>query len=151
MSSNSNNLIFGYKTNFVNNIRELLTSQEESVNFVVLPLFHPRFRRDNNGISLNRNGSGTRSDRELESKDWISNVVGLISNWIDLDNSSSSIAKNSEVALKQEFQWSSHLGLQAILLPKPSLRCQNYARCVSQLSNDMSRYLSIYIYIFIVT
>ena len=131
--------LVGYKTNFVNNIREFLSSQEESINFVVIPLFHPRFRRDNIGISLSRTGTTTRSDRELESKDWISNVVGLISNWIDLDNHSVNISKNSELALKQEIIWSAHLGLQALLLPKPSIKCQNYARFISQISNEMSR------------
>jgi hypothetical protein len=37
----------------------------------------------------------------LESSTWIANVVGKISEWIDLDNPSANIRRQSEEALKQ--------------------------------------------------
>jgi hypothetical protein len=37
----------------------------------------------------------------LESATWIANVVGKISEWIDLDNPSATIRRQSEEAVKQ--------------------------------------------------
>ena len=84
---------------FISNIQDALN--EASVNkqnFLVTPLvkmnyskkyeyetyllifqFHPRFRRNFATVSSNRSGPGTRSDTVLESKDWIANIVGKIS------------------------------------------------------------------------
>eukprot|EP01041_Mallomonas_annulata_P008129 gene8129-16686_t len=126
----------GTDSGFISDINEALgTAEKNQQDFVVAPLFHPRFRRDAQGISSCRQGPGSRSDRVLESKDWIANVVGKISEWIDLDNPSESIRKGSEQTLKQEFLWASHLGLQAVILPPPNLNSPNYARCIQQLSS----------------
>jgi protein arginine N-methyltransferase 5 len=127
-------LIFGTREYNIRNIRDTLSSAEElKIDFVVTPLFHPRLRRDVKGTSSSRTGPITRSDRELDSKDWIANVVGEVSEWIDCDNPDPSIQKASEKALKQEFNWASHLGLQALVFPMPCLRSPNYAALIQQL------------------
>lgn len=84
-------------------------------------------------MSAKREGPLSRSDRLLECKDWIANVVGKTSEWLDLDNPSDTVRKASEEALKQEFSWACHLGLQAVLLPFPTRACPNFARCVQQM------------------
>ena len=129
-----NHLIFGTREYNVRTIRETLSAAEElKVDFVLTPLFHPRLRRDDKGISSCRSGPTTRSDRELDSKGWIANVVGEISDWIDCDNHDSSIQKSSEKAMRQEFAWACHLGLQALVFPIPSLRSPNFAAIIQQL------------------
>ena len=127
-------LIFGKREHDILNIRSTLSSAEElKVDFVVIPLFHPRLRRDLSGISNSREGPITMSDRELDSKTWISNVVGEISGWIDCDNPDPTIQKTSERALRQEFAWAAHLGLQALVFQMPCLRSPNFASILQHL------------------
>lgn len=133
------NVIFGYKSNFVANIHECLErlSDQQGLVFAAIPLFHPRFRRDNNGISDGRSGPKTRSDRVIESNKWISNIVGVLSPWIDLENDAPSISLSSETALFEEFNWGCHLGMQSLLLPTPSKSpSPNYSRCILQLCSQ---------------
>jgi type II protein arginine methyltransferase len=127
-------LIFGTREFNVHTIRDTLSSAEDlKVDFVVVPLFHPRLRRDMTGTSGSREGPVTRSDRELDSKDWIANIVGEISGWIDCDNPDPTTQKSSEKAMRQEFAWASHLGLQALVFPMPCLRSPNFAAIIQQL------------------
>lgn len=71
-------IILGTETNFVRNIDETLNiAKDRKQDFVVIPLFHPRNRRDVES-EAHRTGPGTRSDMVLESTEWISNVVGKI-------------------------------------------------------------------------
>ena len=132
-------LIFGKREYHVQTIRDTLSSAEElKVDFIVTPLFHPRLRRDLAGTSSSRDGPMTRSDRELNSKDWISNVVGEISGWIDCDNPDAQLQKSSVAAIRQEFEWASHLGLQALIFPMPCLRAPNFAASIQQLCSASS-------------
>lgn len=131
MPTSKSNLVFAFEINHVRDIRETLQHASlDRLDFVVIPLFHPRFRRDSSSISNERLGPGTRSDRELECKDWISNVVGKISDWIQLDNTDSSLRKSSEEAFHKEMSWASHLGLQAVILPSPPIVSPNYSKCL---------------------
>ena len=58
-------LVFGIRLHCVRKIDEALdTAAGNSAEFVVVPLFHPRMRRDKI-TSSNRTGARTRSDREL--------------------------------------------------------------------------------------
>lgn len=52
------------------------------------------------------------SDLVLSPSQWSSHVVGKISSWIDLDSEDDVLRKDSEIALKQEIAWASHLSLQ---------------------------------------
>jgi protein arginine N-methyltransferase 5 len=73
-------VILGYETSNVSDINSALSFAANSkIEFLAIPLFHPRFRRDNRGISDSREGPISRSDLVLPSKDWISNIVGKIS------------------------------------------------------------------------
>ncbi|KAK3011206.1 hypothetical protein RJ639_011739, partial [Escallonia herrerae] len=64
---------------------------------------------------------------------------GKISSWIDLDSDDEMLRQDSEIALKQEIGWASHLSLQACLLPAPKgAACGNYARCVNQILQNLS-------------
>ncbi|KAK2973074.1 hypothetical protein RJ640_012324 [Escallonia rubra] len=79
------------------------------------------------------------SDLVLSPTQWSSHVVGKISSWIDLDSEDEMLRQDSEIALKQEIGWASHLSLQACLLPAPKgAACGNYARCVNQILQNLS-------------
>ena len=72
----------------------------------------------------------------LNSQTWTRNVVGMISEWIDLDNPSPELRKKSEAIVKQEFQWASHLGLQAVIFPTPAVISPNFNRTIRQFCSD---------------
>ncbi|KAK6129797.1 hypothetical protein DH2020_036450 [Rehmannia glutinosa] len=78
------------------------------------------------------------SDLVLSPSQWSSHVVGKISSWIDLDSEDETLRKDSEIALKQEIAWASHLSLQACLLPTPKgTSCANYAKCLNQILQNL--------------
>ncbi|RHY93359.1 hypothetical protein DYB37_000213, partial [Aphanomyces astaci] len=102
------------------------------------PLFHPRFRRDANGVSDARNGPQTRSDLVLDSRGWTSSVIGNVSKWIDLDSLCDHVRWTAEAVFKQELAWASHLSLTAVVTPSlHSARSNaNYARIVNQAASQ---------------
>ncbi|KAL0407905.1 UNVERIFIED_CONTAM: protein arginine N-methyltransferase 1.5, partial [Sesamum radiatum] len=59
------------------------------------------------------------SDLVLSPSQWSSHVVGKISSWIDLDSEDVTLRKDSEIALKQELAWASHLSLQVVISGQP--------------------------------
>ncbi|GFQ03706.1 protein arginine n-methyltransferase 1.5 [Phtheirospermum japonicum] len=78
------------------------------------------------------------SDLVLSPSQWSSHVVGKISSWLDLDSEDETLRKDSEVVLKQEIAWASHLSLQACLLPTPKgTSCANYAKCLNQILQNL--------------
>ena len=104
----SDKIIYGFERRNNSDIRNgLSTASSIQAEFVLTPLFHPRLRRDVIGVSETRKGPGTRSDRELESRDWVSNVIGKVSHWIDLDSPLDNIRKASEATFKKEISWTS--------------------------------------------
>lgn len=105
---------------------------EEKMNAVIVPLFHPRFKRDSEGVSDARDGPQSRSDLVLDSRGWTSSIIGGISKWINLDSLCPRVRLASEKVLKQEVAWATHLSVSAALLPTPSNRCPNYARTLNQ-------------------
>ena len=52
-------------------------------------------------------------------------------------NVSNDTRLSSELSLVEEFSYACHLGLQAILLPRPNLRCIpiNYIRSINSIGN----------------
>lgn len=68
----------------------------------------------------------------LSSAQWSSCVVGRVSPWIAVDSLDASVAHASEVALKQELAWATHLTVPAALLPAMGPRNASLARCISQ-------------------
>ena len=104
--------VIGFETNCVHDVEELLKVAEISkLEFLSIPLFHPRFRAPYN-LDIPRNGPSTRSDTVVKSSCWISNFVGRVSEWIDLDNISLQVREISEKRITIEVSWMIHLGLQ---------------------------------------
>ena len=136
---------FGYEDTSVVNIKESLREAERlKFDFLAVPLFHPRLRRDRLGVSGARSGPLTRSDRELESVEWISNVVGTVSPWVDCDNPDARVRAASVAVLREEVAYGTHLGLQALVLPPPSVCAPNYAAVIKQLC-DGSAYQQLWV------
>ena len=82
------NVVIGYETNFVSDINESLNdASKQGFEFLVLPSFHPRYRRDCKLLPKQRDGPGTRSDLVLSNTDWIANVVSKVPEvfLVDLD------------------------------------------------------------------
>ena len=74
-----NNVVVGYETNFVSDISESLNeASKHGFEFLVLPSFHPRYRRDCKSLPKQREGPSTRSDMALPNSDWIANVVSKV-------------------------------------------------------------------------
>ena len=131
--SSTGRLQVGLHFNAVKDIQKTLDHASfNECEYIVVPLFHPRHRRDANTTE----GLLTRSDMALSSKAWSRNVVGTISEWVDLDNPALSVRKKAEKIVNQEFQWASHLGLQAVIFPIPSARCPNYCRTIRHFCDD---------------
>lgn len=149
LNSMSTNVLVGVERSFIRDIKEEIAEKANlGVDYFVAPLFHPRLRRDANEISGSRLGAVTRSDRELESRQWITNIVGKISEWIDLDSLDANVRKSSLQTLQQETAWAAHLSLQAILIPSPRLYSTNYARAMLQ---AFTGYQQIYVRIPLIT
>ncbi|PWA47388.1 SHK1 binding protein 1 [Artemisia annua] len=86
------------------------------------------------------------SDLVLTPTQWSSHVVGKISSWIDLDSEDDVLREDSEIALKQELAWASHLSLQPLMdnleaqtyetFEKDSVKYIQYQRAVSKALMD---------------
>ncbi|XP_042504353.1 protein arginine N-methyltransferase 1.5 [Macadamia integrifolia] len=109
--------------------------------FIVAPLMDPTYRP-----SLKRSdGCGASvlpfagSDLVLSPSQWSCHVVGKISSWIDLDSEDEEFRMDSEMVLRQQIAWASHLSLQACLLPPPrGASCSNYAKCVNEILQNLN-------------
>ncbi|XP_020527079.1 protein arginine N-methyltransferase 5 isoform X2 [Amborella trichopoda] len=140
----------GVESGFEDDVAHLLASNlSAGFDFMVFPLIEPNYRP-----SLHKVDHGgdfvlpvSGSDLILSPSQWSSHVVGKISSWIDLDSVDEVLRLDSEITLKQEIAWASHLSLQACILPSPrGAHCGNYARCINQILqglNNMQLWLRI--------
>uniref|UniRef100_A0AAX7SEW0 Protein arginine N-methyltransferase 5 n=1 Tax=Astatotilapia calliptera TaxID=8154 RepID=A0AAX7SEW0_ASTCA len=97
--------------------------------FLCMPLFHPRFRREYElEPAKSRPGAQTRSDLLLCGRDWNTLIVGKLSPWIDADSEIETERRNSEAALAQELNFSAYLGLPVFMIPLKGLSNANLAR-----------------------
>ncbi|GAA0171773.1 protein modifying enzyme [Lithospermum erythrorhizon] len=132
----------GVETSFSDDMPDLLAfSLHGGFDFIVPPLMDPSYRPSL--MDTGSNGSGplpfAGSDLVLSPSQWSGHVVGKISPWIDLDSEDEVLRKDSEITLKQEIAWASHLSLQACVLPAPKgVICANYARCVNQILQNLN-------------
>uniref|UniRef100_A0AAY5EXN2 Protein arginine N-methyltransferase 5 n=1 Tax=Electrophorus electricus TaxID=8005 RepID=A0AAY5EXN2_ELEEL len=105
--------------------------------FLCMPLFHPRFRRE---FELEpakaRPGAQTRSDLLLCGRDWNTLIVGKLSPWIEADSELTTERRNSEAALVQELNFCAYLGLPAFMIPLKGQRCANLARIGADMPSD---------------
>ena len=62
--------------------------------------------------SINRNYAFTRSDLLLDSGDWSSLIVGMISRDLNLESTNQSVRRISEERLTRELNFSTHLGMK---------------------------------------
>ncbi|KAK6918362.1 PRMT5, oligomerization domain [Dillenia turbinata] len=140
----------GVETEFNDDVPRLLNfNLSGGFDFLVYPLMNPAYRpsllKDHGGMSSALPFAG--SDLVLSPSQWSGHVVGKISSWIDLDSEDEILRMDSEITLKQEISWASHLSLQACLLPFPrGTSCANYARCVNQIlqgSSNMQLWLRV--------
>jgi len=108
-----------------------------SLDFVVLPIAHPRFERASSGLGSTAMRAQllglpfTRSDVLLNSNQWQRTVVGQVSRWIRFDDATRIGALACERALDEELAWAAHLGLPAVLLPMLTGHDVEYARAVN--------------------
>lgn len=152
LGDKSDSRFCGVETEFQEDMPQLLSfnlSSSAAFDFVVAPVMDPTYRPS---LMVNdRKRSGVLpvagSDLVLSPAQWSSHVVGKLSSWIDLDSEDKILRLDSEITLKQEIAWASHLSLQACLLPTPrGASCANYARCVNQILqglNNMQLWLRI--------
>eukprot|EP00299_Pterocystis_sp_00344_P013023 c6330_g1_i1.p1 GENE.c6330_g1_i1~~c6330_g1_i1.p1 ORF type:complete len:629 (+),score=132.42 c6330_g1_i1:71-1888(+) len=98
----------------VKDLSETITDYTDSgFQFVCTPLFHPRYRH-REGLNTE---PVTRSDAVLYSSTWSKCVVGLISDWINVETTDEKCQKRAEAAFTQEFKWGVHLAVPAIVIP----------------------------------
>ncbi|KAL8504359.1 hypothetical protein ACS0TY_022908 [Phlomoides rotata] len=131
----------GVETEFNDDMPNLLAvNVHGGFDFVVAALMDPSYRPSlvDANASISRALPFAGSDLVLSPSQWSSHVVGKISSWIDLDSEDETLRNDSEITLKQEIAWASHLSLQACLLPTPKgTSCANYARCLNQILQNL--------------
>ncbi|KAL6578609.1 Protein arginine N-methyltransferase 5 [Orobanche minor] len=131
----------GVETEFDDDMPNLLSFNiEGGFDFVLATLMDPSYRPSlvDNDATRSQALPFAGSDLVLSPSQWSSHVVGKISSWIDLDSEDETLRKDSEIALKQEIAWASHLSLQACLLPTPKrTSCANYAKCLNKILQNL--------------
>ncbi|KAL1569291.1 Protein arginine N-methyltransferase 5, variant 2 [Salvia divinorum] len=131
----------GIETEFDDDMPNLLSyNVHGGFDFVLATLMDPKYRPSLVDIDTSRSTAlpFAGSDLVLSPSQWSSHVVGKISSWIDLDSEDEILRQDSEITLKQEIAWASHLSLQACILPTPKgSSCANYARCLNQILQNL--------------
>ncbi|KAH6788310.1 SHK1 binding protein 1 [Perilla frutescens var. frutescens] len=131
----------GIETDFDDDMPNLLSyNVHGGFDFILATLMDPNYRPSllDNDTSRSCALPFAGSDLVLSPSQWSSHVVGKISSWIDLDSEDETLREDSEITLKQEIAWASHLSLQACLLPTPKgSSCANYARCLNQIFQNL--------------
>ncbi|KIJ52640.1 hypothetical protein M422DRAFT_65066 [Sphaerobolus stellatus SS14] len=81
-----------------------------------------------------RMGPGFLKDEVIVTRlDETGSVIGLVSDWLELDSPDGNIRRDSEIALLQEISYASYLSIYTAILPAPKNREQvgSYARAVN--------------------
>ncbi|KAF9179489.1 hypothetical protein BGZ50_006880 [Haplosporangium sp. Z 11] len=126
------------------NVMELVAyGQTKGFDFVVSPLNSPAYRRvlfegegpQSPALTTWRAGMEALrpEDLVLRTADHSDYIVGTITEWQDFDSKDARVRLHSELALRQQFNWLSHLGLGGILLPYPpsTQPLTNYGRVLT--------------------
>ncbi|KAI8099404.1 PRMT5 arginine-N-methyltransferase-domain-containing protein [Halteromyces radiatus] len=124
-------------------------ASEAGHDFVATPMAHPSFRRvlhedkkDINKSAIDQWRNAPVFDRQdliLQSAGCSDIVVGMLAEWLQLDSIDESIRVNSELALKQELAWASHLGLLSVIYPGlPKGALSNTARAINHATGSLS-------------
>lgn len=95
-----------------------IVARGSGFDFVVTPLAATPER-----TSANRNTleypEFIREDFISHDGEWSSKLVGLVSQWLDLDSEDGELHRDSRAALQMEVSWAQFTGLQAVILPRP--------------------------------
>ncbi|CAF97718.1 unnamed protein product, partial [Tetraodon nigroviridis] len=129
-ASTMNRVSCGRDLNCVPEIADTLAAVAKlGFDFLCMPLFHPRFRREfESEPAKSRSGAQTRSDLLLSGRDWNTLIVGKLSSWIEADSEIETVRRNSEAALAQELNFSAYLGLPVFMIPLNGPNNANLAR-----------------------
>ncbi|KAF9169828.1 hypothetical protein BGX21_008741 [Mortierella sp. AD011] len=126
------------------NLLQLVSyAQSKGFDYIVSPINSPAYRRvlfegeEPQSSSLRAWRAGLESfkpeDLVLRTADHSDFIVGTISDWQDFDSQDLKVRLHSELALKQQFNWASHLALGGVMLPYPSSSkpLSNYGRVLT--------------------
>ncbi|KAG8885281.1 methyltransferase protein [Tulasnella sp. 331] len=94
--------------------------------------------------------SGFRRDEvNLTKLEEAESVIGLASEWLELDSPDEWVRLDSELALRQELAYASYLNLGTVILPAPRNRehIADYARAVSGCFNNTPPAVSAYLHL----
>ncbi|KAF8515395.1 PRMT5-domain-containing protein [Hysterangium stoloniferum] len=86
------------------------------------------------GAELWRDSTAFRREEVVISRlDEAESVIGIISDWLELDSPDDQIRRDSEIALLQEISYASYLNLYTVILPPPKNRAHvgSYGRAVN--------------------
>ncbi|KAF9586506.1 hypothetical protein BGW38_003420 [Lunasporangiospora selenospora] len=133
------------------NVMELVAyGQVKGLDFVVSPINSPAYRRvlfeghEPQSVAMREWRAGlnamTPSDLVLQTASHAQYIVGTLPQWQEFDSTDARVRLHSELALKQQLGWASHIALGGILLPFPSSQTSstNYGRVLTtHLSNPM--------------
>ncbi|KAF9437106.1 hypothetical protein BGZ76_001979 [Entomortierella beljakovae] len=118
-------------------------AQSKGFDYMVSPINSPEYRRvlfegagpQDPGMAAWRAGLDAFRPEDLvvRTADQSDYILGTISDWQDFDSQDPKVRLHSELALKQQFNWASHLGLGGVLLPYPSSSqsLANYGRVIT--------------------
>ncbi|KAG9091882.1 methyltransferase protein [Ceratobasidium sp. 370] len=92
-------------------------------------------------------GGFQRKELNIVRNDQAEYVIGFASDWLELDSLEEGVRFDSEIALRQELQFASYLGIANIILPAPRRNHQitSYARTISDClaSSSIASYINL--------
>jgi protein arginine N-methyltransferase 5 len=136
--------------NVVNIEASLQKAQDNAYDYIIVPLVHPGFERQNKNGLKERDLPLTRSDMLLGSTTWNQYIVGKFSEWLNFDSTVEIQRHNARKAFfslfsshknkvfKQEVAWATHLGISAAVLPEVYWNCSNYASAANSVLMNVS-------------
>ncbi|CAE6494092.1 unnamed protein product [Rhizoctonia solani] len=90
-------------------------------------------------------GGFKREEVNIMRNDQAEHVIGFVSEWLELDSQIEGVRYDSEIALRQELQYASYLGISNVVLPSPrrGQEVTTYARAINDClaSSAVSPYL----------
>ncbi|CEL55507.1 protein arginine N-methyltransferase 5 [Rhizoctonia solani AG-1 IB] len=92
-------------------------------------------------------GGFQRNEVNIVRNDQAEHVIGFVSDWLELDSQIEGVRYDSEMALRQELQYASYLGILNVVLPSPrrGQEITTYARAINDClaSSSVSPYMSL--------
>ncbi|KDN44206.1 hypothetical protein RSAG8_05679, partial [Rhizoctonia solani AG-8 WAC10335] len=92
-------------------------------------------------------GGFKREEVSIMRNDQAEHVIGFVSDWLELDSQIEGVRYDSEIALRQELQYASYLGISNVVLPSPrrGQEVTTYARAINDClsSSAVSPYMTL--------